>query len=358
MFIQRLSIIIFIIILISGCINEFEDLKKPVKQEEGESRKPVTEKKAESNYGTIFPENASLELLFDKGIFLAGIAQGPDNNIYFCDMTITFLSGMQAGHIWKYNPVSDEFTIFRSPSGMANGIQFDSLGRMVVAEGADYGGRRIVRTDMATGMSSIIAALYKGKPFNSPNDLVIDNKGRIYFTDPRYIGYEKIEQPVQGVYRIDTDNSVHLIISDIIKPNGICLSPDQKTMYIVCYDNGTYDFGKIPATDDNRGEMKLFAYNLLDDGSVSFKNVLVDFAPDDGADTLVCDSEGNLYVTVRNKNRPGIYVYSSTGKEIAYLCTPIPSCVAFSGNISDGNQYLYITVKDKLYRIKTLKKGA
>src|SRR2546425_7358257 len=76
---------------------------------------------------------------------------------------------------------------------MSNGIEFDVEGRMVVAEGAGFGGRRITRTDMKTGKAVILAGLYNGRPFNSPNDLVLDARGRIYFTDPRYSGYRSEE---------------------------------------------------------------------------------------------------------------------------------------------------------------------
>ena len=94
-------------------------------------------------------------------------------------------------------------------------------GNMIVAEGADYGGRRVTRTDMKTGKSYIIAGLFEGRPFNSPNDITIDEKGRIYFSDPRYLGHEPIDQPVQAVYRIDPDGSIHRIITDAGKPNGV-----------------------------------------------------------------------------------------------------------------------------------------
>src|SRR5947209_19793673 len=101
---------------------------------------------------------------------------------------------------------------------------------MIVAEGADYGGRRVIRTDMKTGKSYILAGLFEGHPFNSPNDLAIDEKGRIYFSDPRYLGHEPVEQPVQAVYLIDTDGMVHRIITDASKPNGLAISPDQKPL--------------------------------------------------------------------------------------------------------------------------------
>ena len=76
----------------------------------------------------------------------------------------------------KYDPKTGKVSVFRSPSGMSNGIKFDAQGRMIVAEGADYGGR-ITRTDMTSGKSVILAALFEGRPLNSPNDIAIDEKG-------------------------------------------------------------------------------------------------------------------------------------------------------------------------------------
>src|SRR2546427_4239784 len=134
---------------------------------------------------------------------------------------------------------------------MSNGIEFDEQGRMVVAEGAGFGGRRITRTDMKTGKAVILAGLYNGRPFNSPNDLVLDARGRIYFTDPRYSGYEPVEQPVQGVYRIDPDGRVSLVAANAGKPNGIAVSPDQATLYVASLDNGSLDEGLPPETPTN-----------------------------------------------------------------------------------------------------------
>ena len=77
---------------------------------------------------------------------------------------------------------------------MSNGIKFDRDGNMIAALGADYGGRMLIKTDMKTGKSYILAGLYDGKPYNALNDVTIDEKGRIYFTDPRYLGHEPIFQ--------------------------------------------------------------------------------------------------------------------------------------------------------------------
>jgi gluconolactonase len=264
---------------------------------------------------------------------------------------------MQAGHIWKYDPKTGKTTIFRSPSGMSNGLKFDAQGRLITAEGADFGGRRLTRTDVKVGKSQIIAGLYQGRPFNSPNDISIDEKGRIYFSDPRYLGHEPIDQPVMGVYRIDPDSSIHLIITDAGKPNGVAVSPDQKSLYVVSNDNGATGFDRLPeGMMTHKGRMALLAYDLAADGTAKFRKTLVDYYPQDGPDGLVVDMEGNLYVAVRDVTRPGIYVYSPEGKELAYIPTPeIPTNVAF-GRGTEGKT-LYITAGKSLYRIQMQKAG-
>ena len=138
-----------------------------------------------SGDASIVSPDAKLELLFSDAFFTEGAAVAPDGSVYFSDITFTHGSDMQAGHIWRYDPKTGTASVFRSPSGMSNGIKFDAQGRMIVAEGADFGGRRVIRTDMTTGKSEIIAGLYEGRPFNAPNDITIDEKGRIYFSDPR-----------------------------------------------------------------------------------------------------------------------------------------------------------------------------
>jgi len=120
----------------------------------------------------IVPPDAKLEMIFDKGVVLTeGVAVAPDGMVYFSDITFTHVFKekklpTEAGHIWKLDPKTLKATIFRSPSGMSNGIKFDAEGNMLVAEGADYGGRRVVKTDMKTGKSYILAGLFEGRPFN------------------------------------------------------------------------------------------------------------------------------------------------------------------------------------------------
>jgi gluconolactonase len=310
----------------------------------------------------IVPTEAKLEKVFDGGLVLTeGVAVAPDGLVYFSDITFTHVAKeitgrLEAGHIWRYDPATGKTSIFRSPSGMSNGLKFDAEGNLIIAEGADFGGRRVVKTNMKTGKSYILAGLFEGRPLNSPNDLTIDEQGRIYFSDPRYLGHEPIEQPVEAVYRIDPDGSIHRIITDAGKPNGVCVAPDQKTFYVVSNANGTTGIGRLPREAKlKKGPMTLLAYNLAADGTATFRKTLVDYAPQDGPDGLVCDTEGNLYVAVRDETRPGIYVYSPEGKELAYIKTELPTNVGFGRG--KESRILYITAGKSLYRIRLNKEG-
>ena len=318
----------------------------------------------------IVPAGAKVELLFESHGLTEGCTVAPDGMVYFSEITFSHISkddkgAIEAGHIWKFDPNTSKTTIFRSPSGMSNGIKFDAAGNMIVAEGADYGGRRVTRTDMKTGKSFIIAGMFEGRPFNAPNDITIDEKGRIYFSDPRYLGWETIDQPVMGVYRIDTDGTISRIITDGGKPNGVAISPDQKTFYLVSNDNGATGFERLSkggatqadkvSTPLRKGHMALMAYDLAADGTAKFRKTLVDYAPADGPDGCVCDKDGNIYAAVRAESRPGICVYSPEGKELAYIKTEVPTNVGF-GRGKEAKT-LYITAGKGLYRIKLNREG-
>ena len=110
---------------------------------------------------------------------------------------------------------------------------------MLACEGADFGGRCISRWDVKTGQKSVIAGDIKGRRFNAPNDLCLDSKGRIYFTDPRYLGDEPRELEHRAVYRVNKKGRVIEITHNLTKPNGIALSPNGKTLYVANHDNGT-----------------------------------------------------------------------------------------------------------------------
>ncbi len=314
---------------------------------------PAQAQEAVSGDENIIIPGTAVELLFDGAVFTEGPAVAPDGKVYFSDITRTSTTGMQPGHIWVYDPETGETSIFRSPSGMSNGIIFDRNGDMIVAEGADTGGRRITKTDMNTGKSVILAGLFNGGPFNSPNDVAIDQAGHIYFTDPRYYGYEPIYQPVQGVYRIDPDRTVSLIIADRGKPNGVIVSPDQQTLYVAELDHGTTgDLPEgVPAAWGNRG---VYAYDLDADGNVKFREKLIDLAPRVGVDGMAIDEDGNIYATVGNPS--GVAVYSPQGEQLAFIPTPFGVTNVTFGRGSEINT-LYITSGGGLYKIKVKARG-
>jgi gluconolactonase len=315
---------------------------------------------------SVLPEGSKLMKVWDDGCVLTeGVTAAPDGAMYFSDITFTSLckdeSGkfLQAGNIWKYDPRTGETTVWRSPSGMSNGLKFDAGGDLIAALGADYGGRMLVRTDMDTGRSYILTGLYEGKPYNSLNDVTIDEQGRIYFSDPRYLGHEPIEQPVYAVYRLDPDGSVERIITNGGKTNGVLVSPDQSTLYVVSNDDGVFDFQRLEEEDQAplKGHHELAAYDLADDGTVSNRRVLVDYAPESGPDGLIADADGNIYAAVRAESRPGIYVYNPEGKELAVIPTgeELPTNVGFGrGEESD---VLYVTSGHSLYKIQMAKNG-
>jgi gluconolactonase len=305
--------------------------------------------------GPIVVPGARLEKVFGEGFFLEGPAQGPDGAIYFSDITQTWRTGMAAGHIWRHDPRTGETRIFRSPSGMANGIRFDAQGRMVVAHGADFGGRNITRTDMTSGRATILAGLHNSRPFNAPNDLDIDTAGRVWFTDPRYFGHEPVEQPVMGVYRIDPDGPVRLVLADVSRPNGIAVSPDGRALYVTEADFLLAD-RRIPASVPWRnGDMHILRYDLSPDGTPGNRRVLLNYAAEGGggADGIRLDRNGNIYAAVQTA-RSGVRVYTPEGREVAFVPTPEkPTNVELAA--VDGRTWLYITAiaGGGLYRIAT-----
>jgi gluconolactonase len=280
----------------------------------------------------IIPAGHKVEKLWGDGDFTEGPAQGPGGFIYFTDI---------GNRIMRFDPATGKTAEHRNPSGRANGLDFDPQGRLVACEGANTGGNRRVTVTEKDGSIRVLADKWKGKRFNSPNDLTIDAKGRIYFTDPRYVGDEPREIDTESVYRIDPDSTVTQIIGDVQKPNGIVLSPDMKTLYL--------------ADNNPKGRRVLLSYALKEDGSVGAAKVLHDFAPDRGIDGMCVDTKGNIYATAGTGKTAGVSVFSPAGKVIAFIPTPEdPSNCVFGG---PERKTLFVTAGRSLYRIPLLIEG-
>jgi gluconolactonase len=236
--------------------------------------------------------------------FTEGPACDADGNVYFSDII--------GNRIMKLAP-DGRCTVFREPSHRTNGQTFDQQGRLYHCEGAEFGpggGRRVTRTDLRSGSYEVLTERYEGQRYNSPNDICVDGRGRVYFTDPRYGDRSDMEMTIEGVYRIDEGGSVTRIIEQpcVQRPNGIAVTQDCRTLYVV-------DSCSVPG-----GNRKIWGFDLDDAGRPGNQRLVFDFAPGRGGDGMRLDIEGNLYVaagvmTPRGPHEtadvpPGIYVIS------------------------------------------------
>jgi gluconolactonase len=296
-------------------------------------------------------DGRALDLVFTEGPVVAC-----DGGVFFSDITWSHgprgpSGGFRAGNLLRFDPPTGAVAIYRSPSGQANGLAIDSRCGLLAAEGADRGGRRITRTDLATGRAEILVDSFRGRPLNSPNDLAVDRLGRIWFTDPRYVGREPVEQDSPGVYRIDPDGSVTRVLVPDGRPNGIALSPDGGTLHLAIFEPGERRLlGQSVAR-----RMVIERWTVDRDGALRDGRVLVDFADHDGADGLAVDREGNLWAAVQRRDRPGIYAFDPTGRERAYVPLPAPTNLTFGRPPEDD--VLWITADRSLWRLRVAKRG-
>ena len=128
----------------------------------------------------------------------------------------------------RFDPETGKTTVFREPSGRANGLIFDPKGRLIAAEGANAGGNRRVSITERDGTVRTLADRYQGKRFNSPNDVAVDRKGRVYVSDPRYVGAEPRELDFEAVFRIDPDGTVTRLETTATSPTAWRSAPTAR----------------------------------------------------------------------------------------------------------------------------------
>ncbi len=277
--------------------------------------------------------------------FTEGPTVHADGSVYFTDIA--------NNRILRMAP-DGALSTFRRPGNRANGLIFDAEWRLLACEGGDgsTAEARITRTDVETGEVEVVVDRYEGKLFHRPNDLTIDGSGRIYFTDRPEPEHGDEYTGVNGVYRIDPDGSIARILTEpeVVRPNGIVVSPDDTTLYVI-------------ETQQREGGARLIrAFDLAEDGTASNSRVFHDFYPGRSGDGMTIDSEGNLYVAaglnrLRGTSetlatRAGVHVFAPNGELLELIPVPEDSItnVAFGG---PDLRTLYITAGKTLFRVRT-----
>lgn len=252
--------------------------------------------------------------------FTEGPAADGKGNVYFTDIPATKINR------WS---VDGKLSVFTEASNRANGLMFDGQGRLFACEMAG----QVVVWDVRKKTKKVLAKEYAGKPFNAPNDLVLDGHGGIYFTDPDFGAAKPRPQDATAVYYLSANGKLARVTSDLPKPNGVILSPDEKTLYVI--PSGSADMLAYPVQGPGKlGEKKVFC-TLKQPAKV--KNT--------GGDGLTVDVKGNLYIT----SRLGLQVVNPSGKILGIIALPeVPANVTFWG---EGNRHLFVTARTSIYDI-------
>ncbi len=286
--------------------------------------------KSASREGLIAP-GAKLEKVFGDGEFTEGGAMDEDGSILFSDI---------GNRILRFDPKTGKTSVYREPSGRANGMMFDGRGRLIVAEGANTGGGRRVSVTERDGTIRTLADDHNDRQFNSPNDVAVARDGQVYVSDPRYVGNEPRELDFEGVFLITLDGFAIRMDLDVSKPNGLAISPDGKTLYV---------------SDNGPRRRALIAARIGDQGKVSHPKVLYDFGNQRGIDGMTVTTDGRIVAAAGSGDKAGAYVFSPDGKLLEVIPTPeAPANVEFGG---DDGKTLYICAGRSLYRIKTTMTG-
>jgi gluconolactonase len=268
-------------------------------------------------------------------------AEGP---VWFGDANCLLWSDIPNDRILRWVP-GGGVSVFRAPANHTNGHTRDCEGRLVSCE---HGARRVTRTE-ADGSITVLADAYAGRRLNSPNDVVVQSNGAVWFTDPTYgilSDYEghraEPEQEARGVYRIDpTTGAVTRVVDDFVQPNGLAFSPDERQLYIG--DSGRSHDDTVPA--------HVRVFDVRDDGTLDGGAVFA--AIDAGVpDGMRVDTDGNLWSSAGD----GIHVFDPAGMLLGKIL--IPQAVA---NLTFGGpkrNRLFICATRSVYALYVTATGA
>lgn len=284
----------------------------------GQERKPVKGFQP-TQQEKHFSADSKWNLAWGEGEFTEGPAVAQDGSVFFSDL---------GNRILKYDPQTGSTKVFRDPSRRSNGLFFRKDGALVICEGATEGGGRKVSVTDPNGKESVLVDRFQNKKLNSPNDLFITGTGNIFFTDPRYRGDEPLELGFQGVFRVSPDGKTVLATSTLTRPNGILINATESKAFV--------------AENNPTGNRHLVAFDLNTKGQFSNPKVLFDFGQVRGIDGMCFDQQGNIYATAGDKLHSGVYVFSQTGKHLAFQPTPGPptNCTFGKGKLA---KRLYLT---------------
>ena len=281
-------------------------------------------------YTAILISTLSLaQSLIPPGAKLEKIASGleqPEGPLWK-DSTGLLFSDIMANLIYLWSPEDSSLKPYLQPSDSSNGLTFDHEGRLVLTQME----LRRVALQEKDGSIKALASSFRGKKFNSPNDLVVKSDGSIFFTDPDFnIPFPQTsELHFQGIYRIDTSGSIKLLDSTFDKPNGICFSPDEKKLYV-----------------NDSHKCQIYVWDVVDDSTIANKKLFYQIPATGYADGMKVDSAGNIYCT----GPTGVWIISPEGKYLDKIAMPEnPS----NCNWGDADRKtLYITAGKSLYRIR------
>lgn len=281
--------------------------------------------------------------LIQRNAFVEKIADGclwSEGPVYFGDSNTLLWSDIPNNRIMRWID-GVGVSVYRSDSKYANGNTRDRQGRLVTCE---HGARRVTRTEL-NGAITVLADSYNGKPFNSPNDVVVKSDGTVWFTDPPYgilsdyLGHKaEAEQDGCHVYCCDPETGeVTLVADDLVKPNGLAFSVDESILYIS--DTGI-------SHDRENGPHHICAYDVVDGRKLSNGRVFAVVTPG-LSDGFRLDTEGNIWTSAWD----GVHAYSPEGTLLGKIF--IPEHVA---NLTFGGpkrNRLFITATSSVYAIYT-----